>query len=353
MKKRSAILMGILMCGLCLTTVGCGSAKGEETEESKEVADAAEEGKSDKHVGIIFTEAGLGGNSFNDLALEGVKRAADDFGITFDQVEPKSVSDEEIIQDEMASTGEYDLVICVGAEQVDALTNVAGTYPEQKFALLDATIDLENVASYACKEQEGSFLAGALAAMANEEKIDEKFNDDKVIGFIGGVDNPLINHFAAGFKAGAEYIDPETTVLVDYVGGFNDPTTAKTIANTFVEKGADLIFHASGASGMGVFQAAEEQNFVAIGVNLNQNSIAPDYIMASMLKRLDNCAYHAIQSIVEDTYTGENQTLGLVDGGVDCTTEESNIKVSDDMLKELEEIKGKIISGEIEVPSEL
>ena len=211
------------------------------------------------HIGIIFTEAGLGGNSFNDLALEGVKKAAADYGITYDEVEPKSVSDEEIIQDEMAASGDYDLIICVGAEQVDALTNVASTYPEQRFALLDATSDLPNVASYSCKEQEGAFLAGALAALAKQEKTDDKLGDGKTIGFIGGVDNPLINRFAAGYKAGAEYIEPEMKVLVDYAGGFNDPTTAKTIANTFKEKGADVIFHAAGASGMGMFQAAEEK----------------------------------------------------------------------------------------------
>lgn len=353
MKKRSAILMGILVCGLSMAAVGCGGAKaGAGAQSGAEKASEAG-GKSAKHVGIIFTEAGLGGNSFNDLALEGVKRAAEDFGITYDAVEPKSVSDEEIIQDEMASSGEYDLVICVGAEQVDALNNVAAAYPEQRFALLDASSDLENVASYSCKEQEGSFLAGALAALAGQEKIDEKINDQKVIGFIGGVDNPLINHFAAGYRAGAQYIDPETTVLIDYVGGFNDPTTAKTIAGTFIEKGADIIFHASGASGMGVFQEAAEKNILAIGVNLNQNSIDPDHIMASMLKRLDNCAYHSIESVVNDTYTGENQVLGLKDGGVDCTVEGSNIQVSDDILKQLDEIKEKIIAGEIEVPSEL
>ena len=214
MKKRSAILMGILVCGLSMAAVGCGGAKaGAGAQSGAEKASEAG-GKSAKHVGIIFTEAGLGGNSFNDLALEGVKRAAEDFGITYDAVEPKSVSDEEIIQDEMASSGEYDLVICVGAEQVDALNNVAAAYPEQRFALLDASSDLENVASYSCKEQEGSFLAGALAALAGQGKIDEKINDQKVIGFIGGVDNPLINHFAAGYRAGAQYIDPETTVLI-------------------------------------------------------------------------------------------------------------------------------------------
>lgn len=336
--------LGAAVCVAASMGTGCGSS-------SAGAKAAGEDGVP--HIGIIFTEAGLGGNSFNDLALEGVKQAAQDYGITYDEVEPKSVSDEEIIQDDMAASGDYDLIICVGAEQVDTLTNVANAYPEQRFALLDATVDLPNVASYSCKEQEGAFLAGALAALAKQEQVDEKLGSDKTIGFIGGVDNPLINRFAAGYKAGAEYIDPQIRVLVDYAGGFNDPTTAKTIANTFVEKGADIMFHASGASGMGMFQAAEEKGFIAIGVNLNQNSIAPDYIMASMLKKLDSCAYHAITSIVEDSYTGENQVLGLGDGGVDITVKESNIQVPEDILKRLEEIRQGIIAGDIQVPSEM
>ncbi len=155
------------------------------------------------------------------------------------------------------------------------------------------------------------------------------------------------------FRMSARYADPDVTVLMDYAGGFNDPTTAKTIANTFFEKGADVIFHASGASGMGVFQAAEEKNFISMGVNLNQNSIAPDYIMASMLKKLDTCAYHAIASIVDNTYTGENQMLGLGDGGVDLTVEGSNIEVSENVMQKLEEIREAIVNGEIQVPDEL
>lgn len=175
---RRAAAFGLAGCMAASSLTGCGSSKTESTTaanaetkaeaESESKAEAAD--GSDIHVGIIFTEAGLSGNSFNDLALEGVKKAADDYGITYDEVEPKSVSDEEIIQDEMASSGEYDLIICVGAEQVDALTNVATTYPDQKFALLDANSDLDNVASYSCKEQEGAFLAGALAVLAKQEK---------------------------------------------------------------------------------------------------------------------------------------------------------------------------------------
>lgn len=346
MNKWVALWTAVGLTGCLLA--GCGSGKGESTASSDDV-----ESKGGQHIGIIFTEAGLSGNSFNDLALEGVKQAAEDFGITYDEVEPKSVSDEEIIQDEMASSGEYDLIICVGEEQVDALTNVASMYTDQKFALLDASCDLENVASYSCKEQEGAFLAGALAALAKQEKVDEKINDDNVIGFIGGVDNPLINRFAAGYQAGAKYINPEIEVLIDYAGGFNDPTTGKTIANTFYEKKADIIFHAVGASGMGVFQAAEEKGFIGIGVNLNQNTLAPDYIMASMLKRLDSCAYHAIGSVVDGSYTGENQQLGLSDEGVDCTIEGSNIQISEEIMAKLEELKQQIIAGEIEVPDTL
>lgn len=343
MKKRKEQLTALFMAvGMVFSLAGCASS-----------ADGKTAGEGTAHIGIVFTQAGLGGNSFNDLALDGVKRAAEELGITYDQVEPKSVADEEIIQDEMASSEEYDLIICVGDEQVDALNNVASVYTDQRFALLDATSDLDNVASYSCKAQEGSFMVGALSVLAKQEQIDSKLSDGDTVGFIGGVDNPLINEFAAGYRAGAAYVDPDINVLTDYVGGFNDPTTARTIANTFREKGADVIFHASGASGMGLFQAAEEKGFVSIGVNLNQNSIAPDYIMASMLKRLDNCAYHAIASVVEGTYTGENQLLGLSDGGVDFTVEGSNIKVPDSVLKELETIREDVISGKIEVPNEL
>lgn len=333
----------ILLAAAYMTAMlaGCGASGGRNTDTGT------------AHIGIIFTQAGLGGNSFNDLALEGVRRAEAELGITYDQVEPKSVADEEIIQDEMASSGEYDLIICVGDEQVDALNNVASVYTNQRFALLDAASQLDNVASYSCKAQEGCFMVGALAVLAKQEQIDSRLSPGDTVGFIGGVNNPLINQFAAGFKAGAAYVDPDITVLTDYVGGFNDPTTARTIANTFYEKGADVIFHASGASGMGLFQAAEEKGFVSIGVNLNQNTIAPDYIMASMLKRLDNCAYHAIASVVEGAYTGENQLLGLSDGGVDFTEEGSNVQVPDAVLQKLEEIRMRVIEGEIEVPGEL
>ncbi|HFI0453983.1 TPA: BMP family protein [Streptococcus suis] len=308
---------------------------------------------SEIKVGVVFTVAGLGGESFNDLVFDGVKQAEKDFGITYDYVEPKSVSDQEITLDEMASSEMYQLIIAVGFEQVDAIKVVAENYPDQKFALIDAIVDLPNVACYVSSEEEGSFLLGSLAALVKNNGSVDKISQDKILGFIGGVESPLINKFAAGYTAGARYVDKDFSVLIDYVGGFNDPSTAKVIAETMYEKDADLIFHAAGASGMGLFQAAEEKGFVALGVNSNQNKIAPDYIMASMLKLANQATYDVIESIVNDQYNPGVNTLGLSQEGVGITLEKSNIQVPEEIVKQVEEIKNQIIEGQIKVPTEL
>lgn len=360
MKKLTALLISFSL--LMAVLAGCAPASGKPSgsaspspSQSAGTDKPVETGKPavDFKVGIIFTEAGLGGQSFNDLAYEGVVRAKEELGIQFDYVEPKSVSDEEIVQDEMAASGEYGVIICVGAEQKDALTRVAANYPDQKFALIDATIEMDNVACYTSKEQEGSFLAGALAALMKNEKASELLGDSKTVGVMCGVDNPLLNRFAAGFTAGAKIIDPAYNVMVDYVGGFNDPTTAKNIATTFYGKGADVIFHAAGASGMGLFQAAEENGFIAIGVNLNQNAVAPDNIVASMMKRVDSSAYHAIESAMNGTFEAGIKVMGLADQGVDLDFAGSSIVVPDSIIAQLDELKAKVVSGELVVPESL
>lgn len=356
MKKRIlALFTALMLVGLLAACGGSTSGQSSSTSATSQTSGSASSATpaTDFKAGIIFTEAGLGGQSFNDLAYEGMKRAEAELGITFDYVEPKSVSDEEIVQDEMAASGEYGIIICVGAEQVDALSKVAPRYPDQKFALIDATLELDNVACFVSKEQEGCFLAGALAVLAKQEKVSDMLGDSKTIGVMCGVDNPLLNKFAAGYMAGAKYIDPEYTVLVDYVGGFSDPTTAKNIATTFHGKGADVIFHAAGASGMGMFQAAEEEGFLAIGVNLNQNSVAPDYIMASMMKRVDSSAYYAVESAMNGTFEAGIKVMGLADDGVGLDMDGSNINLPESVITQLEELKAKVISGEIVVPETL
>lgn len=346
MKKTIRKLFLGLFMGLSLVLVACGN-----TDDTGEDTDGGD--SSDIKVGIIFTEAGLGGESFNDLAYDGVVKASEELGVEYDYVEPSSVSDLEILQDEMADTEEYDLIIAVGFEQVDALEVVSANYPEQNFALIDAVIDAPNVASYVSKEEEGSFLIGALSALLKESGTIDQISGEKTLGFIGGVDSPLINKFAAGYTAGAQYIDEDYNILSDYAGGFSDPSTGKVISETMYSQGADIQYHAAGASGMGMFQAAAEEGFSTFGVNTNQNKIEPDHIIGSMLKLVDQASFDAVQDVVNGEFKADVSTLGLEQGGIGYTLEGSNIKVPEDIVEEIEKLKEQIISGELEIPEDL
>lgn len=337
MKKVVVALVALLLIAIPCFAGGASEKAGSSTQQLK--------------VGAIYTVAGLGGASFNDVIHEGCQRAAADFGIKYEYVEPSTVADEETVMEEMCISGEYALIICVGNEQKDALSTVAAKYPDQKFCYIDASINLPNIANYECVENEGSFLVGALCALAEQEGISPMFNGQKRFGFIGGVNNAIINRFAAGFIAGARYIDPSYTVDVNYVGGFADTTTAKAIATTMYNAGCDVVFHAAGGSGIGLFNAAKELGFIAVGVNTNQNTIAPDYIIASMLKRVDNAAYSAIESVVKGTFQGGTVTQNLAEGGVGYTNEGSNIKVTPTMQAKLDEIENAIKSGALKTPS--
>jgi len=299
---------------------------------------------------LILATGGLGDQSFNDLTYEGMVSAKKELGIKFDYVEPKAISNYEIYQSEMAASGDYELIITVGFDQADALTNVAKDYPNQKFAIIDMVVDLPNVASYVSEEQEGSFLVGALAGLLKKEGDNQLLNNKHVTGVVGGMDIPLIRKFIAGYMAGVKYVNPEMKVVYDYVGNWSDPTTAKEIALSMHRIGADIIYHAAGGSGLGVFQAAQQEKFMTIGVNSNQNYIAPDYIVASMLKRVDYATYSAVQDVLNDSFRAGVHSLGIKQGGIGYTTEKSNINVSNTIIKKVEELKGKIERGELVVP---
>ena len=338
MYKKLLKSMGLLMM-LSFAITGCGSK-----------TEGAKDSKKDVKVGVIYTKAKLGGNSFNDLVLEGVKKAEKDLGITYTDVEPNTTADQENAMETMASSGDYGTIIVIGEEQKDVLTNIAGKYTDQKFAFIDGVLDLPNIASYSAKEQEGSFLVGVLAALAKEEAIDARLDASGKFGFIGGVNIPLINKFYSGYLAGIKYVNPSNEVMADYVGGFTDPSTAKVISNTMNQKGVKVIYHAAGASGIGMFQSANENKFLAIGVNANQNQLYPDNIIATMLKQVDSAAYSAINDIVNDTFSQGANYLGLKEEGVGYTLEGSNIKVPDSIIKKIDEVKAKISSGELVVP---
>lgn len=346
MKKRLLTLLVTIVFIMGLFT-GCGGANNKDTSEN------TKETGSEQKFALILGTGGLGDQSFNDLTYEGMKKAEKELGITFDYVEPKEVADYETQQRAMADTGEYGLIVCVGFDQVDALTKVAADYPDQKFAIIDSTVDAPNVVSYMSEEQEGSFLVGAMAGLMKLQVKDAKLSGKNVTGVVGALDIPLIRKFIAGYMAGVKYVNPDMEVIYDYVGDFSDPTTAKEIALNMNGKGADIIYHAAGGSGLGVFEAAKQGNFMAIGVNSNQNSIAPDNIFASMLKRVDTATYDAVKSVLDGTFKAEVKSLGLAQEGVGYAVEGSNIQVPEDILSKVDELKQKIVNGEIKVPTDI
>ena len=312
---------------------------------------------ADDKAACILGVGGLGDQGYNDLVYAGMERAQEELGVEFDYAEPKQISDFEVIMRDMCDSGEYVVIVCVGFDQQDALTKVAPDYPEQNFAFIDGVVDMDNVVSYSCREHEGSFLVGALAALLKQDAASYGLEDNHKFGFVGAMETDLIVRFAAGYQAGAQYIDPDAVVDVQYVGGdnpFSDTTTAKEIANSQFSKGNDIIYHAAGGSGLGVFTAAAESDFIAIGCNSNQNILDPDHIVASMLKRVDTAAFDIVKNAVEGPLaTGSEIVLGVADDGVGYTVEGTNIPVSDEMIEKVEELRTMIAEGEIEVPETL
>lgn len=307
---------------------------------------------SQTRVGCILGVGGLGDLSFNDLVYAGLQKAQKELGIQFDYVEPQSISDFETYLRKMASMKTYSVIISVGYDQVDPLNKVASQFPNQKFALIDESLQLPNVVSYVSKEEEGSFLVGALAGLMKKTTLTKS----STLGFVAALDIPLLDKFYAGYEAGARYVNPSVKVIANYIGGnapFSDITTAKEIALKQYSQGADIIYHAAGGSGLGVFQAAKEKNFYAIGVNSNQNSIDPNHIVTSMLKRVDTAAYKIAAAAKQgNLQLGKTVVLGLADGGIDYTIEGSKITIDPKILKAVNDIKQQIIGGKIVVPDE-
>lgn len=347
MKKKSvAVGLAMVMMASVIFS-GCGNA---EKDSKKEAKDSA--GK----VGCILGVGGLGDQAFNDLIYEGLEKAKEELNIDFDYAEPTQVSEFELMMRDMASSGEYGAIICVGFDQTDALSKVAPEFPDQQFAFIDGTLEAENVVNYAAKEEEGAFLAGALAGLMKKDAAAYGVEDNDTIGFIAALETPILLKWNSGYMAGAQYVNPKINCLSDFVAGdnpFGDTTTAKEIAISQKNQGADIIFHAAGGAGLGVFDAAKEYDFYAIGCNSNQNTVNPEHIVASILKRVDTASYDIAKSAIidKDLAVGTTVSLGLSDEGMDYTLEESKVPVSEEDIQILDEIKQKIVDGEIKVPS--
>ncbi|TVQ41054.1 MAG: BMP family ABC transporter substrate-binding protein [Spirochaetaceae bacterium] len=293
-------------------------------------------------VGVVFSIGGLGDESFNDAAYRGIQQAVEDFDIIFDFVEPDDVAEMEDHQRAFVEAG-YDLVIAIGFLQQSGLESVAMDFPDARLAIVDSVIDMPNVASLIFKEHEGSFLVGALAAMMSESG---------TVGFVGGMEVPVIHNFQTGFEQGVAYADPDVDVLINYAGAFNDPGRGKELAISQNARGADIVYHAAGGTGMGVFEAAKEGGFYAIGVDSDQDHLAPGTILTSMLKRVDVAVYNIVADLVEGQFSGGVHAFGVADGGVGTTdfTHTANI-IPQQVRDRLEQIKAQIIDGTINVAS--
>lgn len=297
-------------------------------------------------VGIVFDKAGKDDKSFNTSAYQGALKAEKDLGVTLKMIEPADDNAYEPSLDQFASR-KFDLIIAIGFNQQEAVQKVAARYPESKFVIIDSTVEEPNVASVMFDEHQGSYLVGILAAMKSKSG---------TIGFVGGMDIPLIHRFALAYKAGAQSINPKIKILENYAGitvdAFKDPTKGKELANSQISQKADVIFAAAGITGLGVFDAVEQAKGVyGIGVDSNQNYIKPGLILTSMLKRVDNAVYQEIATTKEGKFQPGKNTFNLANQGIDYAMDEYNKDlITPDMVQKVEQAKKDIISGKIDVP---
>jgi basic membrane protein A len=306
---------------------------------------ARSEADKDKvHVGIVFDIGGKDDRSFNASAWEGVKRASKDFPIVLRDVEPGDPTSVEPAIRAFAERN-YDLVIGVGFEQMPVVERVAKDYPNVNFVIIDGVIDLPNVASLVFKEHQGSYLVGMIAAMKSQSG---------TIGFIGGMDIPLIHKFETGYEEGARAANPKINVIANYVGvtpaAWNNPGQGKELAIAQIGKGADVIFTAAGNSGLGAFDAAEQNKKLVIGVDSNQNWVKPGYVLTSMVKRIDNAVYQIVKDRVEGTFKNGVHVYGLENEGVGYAVDQYNEKlIPPEVIQKVEAAKQDIIGGKIQV----
>jgi basic membrane protein A len=343
------------------TDANGGGGEDSTTQGTGDGATATASVDSDVNVGMVYATGGLGDKSFNDQAQDGAQQAKQQFGITFDEAQPSENTDFKPAQKRFAQKGSYDLINCIGFAQTDALTQNAKEFPDQNWAIVDSVVEQDNVANYVFKEHEGSYLAGVLAAMLTTRSFEagggSTAGDSTNVGFVGGLEVPLIKKFEAGFVAGVKSAASDIDVITNYVGSFNDPQGGKEAAASMYSSGADIVYHASGATGVGVFRAAKEAGKFAIGVDKDQSVTAAqfaDVILASMVKRVDTAVFNAIKSQVQGNFKGGAvTTLGLQSNGVELVYgAELGAEISTEVKTAIKTAREGIIAGDIDVPTE-
>lgn len=302
-------------------------------------------------LGLVFDVGGRGDKSFNDAAYKGLERAKNELGIDFEVIDPGDGSDRESALRILAQKNDIGLIFGVGFIFSDDITNIAKEFPDKKFVCIDYTVNPNkpippNLLAITFKEEEGSFLVGVIAGLITKTK---------TVGFVGGMQSSLIKKFEIGYTEGVKYVCKECNVLSAYVGvtgeGFKNAPKAKEIALAQYNNDADIIFHASGLSGIGVFEAARETKNFAIGVDMNQWAEAPGFVLTSMTKQVDEMILLAAKDFINGNFKSEIKSIGLKEKGVDYVYDENNKNlIPENVRNKVEEIRNKIINNEIVIP---
>ncbi|MFM2341076.1 MAG: hypothetical protein RLZZ592_729 [Pseudomonadota bacterium] len=293
---------------------------------------------------IVYDAGGKFDKSFNEAAYNGMERFKKEGGGSYLEFEIANDTQREQAFRRMAQKG-ANPIIAIGFTQASALEKVAREFPQLKFAIVDMVVNLPNVQSVVFKEQEGSFLAGMAAAMASTSG---------KVGFVGGMDVPLIRRFQCGYEQGAKYANPKVETLANMTGttpaAWSDPTRGGELARNQFSRGVDVIFAAAGGTGVGVYQAAKDQGRLAIGVDSNQNHLHPGTMLTSMVKRVDVAVFNIARSVKDNRWQSGVQVLGLKENGVALAMDEHNAKrVTPEMKKRLDAAQADIVAGRIRV----
>ena len=321
----------------------------EATEAESEEASSEEETEAETEedidgtgfkIGMVTDVGGVNDGSFNQSAWEGLQRAGEAFGCEVKYIESKGDADY-VPNIESFLDEDYDLIVCVGYMMADAVRDAAELYPDQKFAIIDdaSNADLDNVTCMMFEQEQASYLVGLAAGYTTESNI---------VGFVTGAANETMNSFGYGYCAGVLDAKPDATILQYNANNFCDASGGKTAVNTMVTKGADVVFHAAGGTGIGVIDGCKENKIWAIGVDSDQSPLAPETILTSALKRVDNACYDATKKTILGTLEGGVETYDLAAGGVDIAPTTDNL--SKDVLEKIEDAKKDIIAGDLVVP---
>lgn len=290
-------------------------------------------------VTMVTDTAGIGDQSFNDMAKEGGDRAVEELGIEFNILESQTAAD--YVRNLTDGAESSDLTVAIGFLLTDALTEVASQYPDSHFALVDSVVEAENVVNYLFREQEGAFLAGVVAALTTQTN---------AIGFVGGIRIPPVMRYEVGYVAGARSVNPDIEIAIAYADDFEDPDTGKELSLAQFNAGADIVHAAAGRTGIGAFDAAIEkgEGFWVIAADRDQSSLGEDFQLAAVIKGIDTAVYDSVKSVQDGNFAGGIHNLGIADNGISLGAIHSS--VSEENLQIIEAYSKAIASGAIVPP---